>query len=220
MKEALSYSFLAHSALFVLLLSFFTMSSVKPSNYYTIDLSISGEMSANAQAAAADAEPQPDIFEAERQIEKDFLQMRDKKQKAPPVIKQEPEPVKPRMRSFESARQGSGRGAGSAQAGVVISGGMGNFPYPRYMEIVQRKVELHWQADFWRQNLLSRKAQVAFFISADGKLSEVKIKQGSGDSIYDTACLRGVLSAAPLPSLPGELAATGVRVLFDFEISE
>lgn len=77
---------------------------------------------------------------------------------------------------------------------------------------------MQWQAAFWRDNRLERKAQIIFTIKRDGMLAGADIEEKSGDSNFDLACLRGVSQAAPFPPLPEGLPEK-IRVIFDFEIS-
>jgi TonB family protein len=61
------------------------------------------------------------------------------------------------------------------------------------------------------------KATVVFVIERDGSLKEAAVETGSGDRLYDDACLRAVQVTDRLPPLPPEFTAPRLKIHLEFE---
>jgi len=86
------------------------------------------------------------------------------------------------------------------------------FRFPWYLDQLVRKIERNW-----RPSSNTLKATVYFRISSDGRLSDIKIAEESGNFLFDQAARRAVEASAPLPPLPDEYEGDYLGVYFDFD---
>jgi len=78
-----------------------------------------------------------------------------------------------------------------------------DFPFAWYLRQVQTRVRDAW--DTPGEQLLrggARPVVVAFVIHRDGRVSDVRVEDGSGSPGLDTSALRAVEAARPFPPLP------------------
>jgi TonB family protein len=94
--------------------------------------------------------------------------------------------------------------------GVVVD--VRDFPYAWYLAAVHRKVTERWEG----RALQGRQPVVTFEIARDGRVSNVTVKESSGDPNYDRTALRAVAEAAPFPSLPDDFRGAALRVQLGF----
>ncbi|MFN2442136.1 MAG: TonB family protein [Thermoanaerobaculia bacterium] len=101
---------------------------------------------------------------------------------------------------------------GVGTAGVTGLEG-GDFPYTIYVNQMVSKVGSNWLRPQAGGEPL---AEVYFVINRDGTIRDAKIATASGNSTFDRAALRAVLSSSPLPPLPFGYSGTwlGVRLTF------
>jgi len=121
------------------------------------------------------------------------------------------EATKPQETATLGAATGSVTGAGALTLDVS------DFPYAWYLRQVLQKVEQEWQ----RQNQPSepqQKPQIYVEIQRDGSIGPPAIHKSSGNSFYDNAALRAVMSASPFPKLPDDWTKPSLRILFTFDV--
>lgn len=120
---------------------------------------------------------------------------------------------------FQGSKTGPVGGIGtSLEIGGFGPGGAGNasnqFPFKWYGELVYKRL---WEA--WdRTDAGTLECKVAFKILKDGKVAAVKVKNTSGDSLYDMTAKRAVLAAAPFPPLPDGFKEKELPVLVQFRL--
>jgi|GEM_PF-4840756 len=211
MRDSLVYSALFHAifigAFFHHLLS---LGTARQNSFYTIDLTVQN-FASSATSEASEARG-PDVVTPV--VSEDYLPLPSKIKKA-------------KFKSVSSARPASTMRADGAKAGgnakalvgIDGAGGLGNFPFPFYAQVIQKKITMNWSSDYWSKGLLTRKAQVAFTINRDGSISNAQVVEKSGDSYFDLTSLRGVSLAAPFPPLPEGFAGDQLRIVFSFEIA-
>ena len=116
----------------------------------------------------------------------------------------------------QSAGNGSGQnsmaGAGSGTGGQ-ISLDSANFPYAYYTRTIVKNIGRNWQ---WSTGYGQMKAIVFFRIQKSGTVSEVNIKETSGDSMFDQQAVRAVKLASPFPPLPDGYSDSDLGVYFEF----
>lgn len=86
------------------------------------------------------------------------------------------------------------------------------FKFPWYLEQLVRKIERNW-----RPSSNTLKATVYFRIASDGRLSDIRIAEESGNFLFDQAARRAVEASAPMPPLPDEYGGDYLGVYFDFD---
>jgi TonB family protein len=91
-----------------------------------------------------------------------------------------------------------------------------DFPFAWYLAAVHRKVTERWEG----RALEGRQPVVTFEIARDGQVSNVAIKDSSGNPYYDRTAMRAIADAAPFPPLPGEFPGPSLRLHFGFSVSE
>lgn len=124
----------------------------------------------------------------------------------PPAVTPAPPPASGTADASAFATPGVGT------AGVTGLEG-GDFPYTIYVNQMVSKVGSNWLRPQAGGEPL---AEVYFVINRDGTIRDAKIATASGNSTFDRAALRAVLSSSPLPPLPFGYSGTwlGVRLTF------
>jgi TonB family protein len=91
-----------------------------------------------------------------------------------------------------------------------------DFPYAWYLAAVHRKVTERWEG----RALQGRQPVVTFEIARDGQVSNVAVKESSGNAYYDRTAMRAIAEAAPFPRLPDEFpgASLAVSMSFDYAV--
>ncbi len=203
MREGFLYSSLFHAFIALAFLQHFLIGPQQKKNYYVVDLSLSSLPSGSSLGTQDIATlPENEDYLSTPSTEK------NKKQTKPQS------PI-PKAASIASPHFG----AGSARSSVGAGSGIGNFPFPFYIETIQRKIAAQWNSTYWKDSYLLRRAQTAFIIHKDGSIAAPELTEKSGDSYYDLACLRSVSLAAPFPPLPEGFAPDKLKIVFDFEIA-
>jgi len=120
---------------------------------------------------------------------------------------------------FQGSKTGPVGGVGTSLEiggfGPGGAGGAGNqFPFKWYGELVYKRL---WEA--WdRTDAGTLECKVAFKILKDGKVANVKVKNTSGDSLFDMTAKRAVLAAAPFPPLPDGFKEKELPILVRFRL--
>jgi colicin import membrane protein len=143
--------------------------------------------------------------------------------KAPPKPKTQGENVDKRLqaamqRYLGESTDAGGKTFGGAKAGVGKGGGGGVVRPPEffaYQRMMGARIKEAWR---WYDTNAPLITQVAFYIEPDGRIRDVSILKGSGDSSFDESVVRAVMKASPLPPPPVsvyELYFKYVRTTFD-----
>jgi protein TonB len=86
------------------------------------------------------------------------------------------------------------------------------FEFPWYLEQLVRKIERNW-----RPSSNTLRATVYFRIARNGRISDIRVAEESGNFLFDQAARRAVEASAPMPPLPGEYDGDFLGVYFDFD---
>lgn len=88
----------------------------------------------------------------------------------------------------------------------------GDFPFGRYVEGINNRIKSNW----FRPQISGAETKIYFRIQRDGKLTDIQIRQPSGNNTYDRAALSAVRSSSPVTGLPPQYAGTylGVELTF------
>jgi protein TonB len=109
-----------------------------------------------------------------------------------------------------------GRPSGSAQGSGAMTLNVSDFPFAYYLASVQRKVTERWEG----RALQGRQPVVTFEIARDGQVSNVAIKDSSGNRYYDLTAMRAIADAAPFPPLPAEFPGSVLRIHLGFNFAQ
>ena len=126
-----------------------------------------------------------------------------------PSAASRPEPPPPPASALGSAA-GSARGAGAVTLNVS------DFPFAWYLAAVQRKITERWEG----RALQGRQPVVVFEITRDGQVSNVAVKDSSGNRYYDHTAMRAIADAAPFPKLPDEFPGSVLRIHLGFNFAQ
>lgn len=111
---------------------------------------------------------------------------------------------------------------GGGSSGVSVQGqGGADFAtrYGWYIEAARRRVGPNWNVlmlDPAVRNSTTLHCVIAFTITRDGSIKNVRVAQSSGNSSWDYSGLRAIQSSAPFPPLPSDWTSGDVAVLWDF----
>lgn len=108
-----------------------------------------------------------------------------------------------------------GRPSGSAQGTSAMTLEVTDFPFAWYLAAVQRKITDRWES----RALQGRQPVVVFEIARDGRVSNVSVKQSSGNSYYDRAAIGAITDAAPFPRLPDEWPRPSLVIQLGFNFA-
>ncbi len=127
---------------------------------------------------------------------------------APAKKKEEPKrpESKPAKKNEEMVRRA---GLGAKVEGVAALG------YNYYLQQMLERIGANWTDPYGNGRQL--KATVMFVIERDGRLTEIKLERGSGDELFDEACVRAVTVTGKLPPLPNEFTAPRLKIHLEFE---
>jgi protein TonB len=91
-----------------------------------------------------------------------------------------------------------------------------DFPFAWYLARVQQKVTERWEG----RALQGRQPVVTFEIGRDGQVSNVVIKDSSGNRYYDLTAMRAIADAGPFPPLPAEFPGSVLRIHLGFNFAQ
>jgi TonB family protein len=109
-----------------------------------------------------------------------------------------------------------GQRSGSAQGSGAVTLDVSDFPFAWYLAAIHRKVTERWEG----RALQGRQPVVTFEISRDGQVSNVTVKDSSGNPYYDRTAMRAIAEAAPFPRLPDEFPGSMLRVHMGFNFAQ
>ncbi len=92
------------------------------------------------------------------------------------------------------------------------------FPFSYYLRQIQDKISNNWT---WSQSYSGDYKTVVYFrILRSGEISELKIKNSSGNKLYDNLCLRAVEVSSPFAPLPQGYEEDWLGVFFEFKYKD
>jgi TonB family protein len=109
-----------------------------------------------------------------------------------------------------------GRPSGSGQGSGAVTLNVSDFPFAWYLAAVQRKITERWEG----RALQGRQPVVVFEIARDGQVSNVAVKNSSGNQYYDLIATRAIAEAAPFPRLPDEFPGSVLRIHLGFNFAQ
>jgi TonB family protein len=134
---------------------------------------------------------------------------------APPVAAAPPAPTTTARPSVDPIRPG--RPNAPPVSGSNLSVDASDFPFTYYLRQLHAKVSERWR----RPPLVASEqtsAVIYFEIDRGGQIrGEPKVKQTSGNELYDQSALRAVMESVPFPPLPPEFPGQYLKVNFGFD---
>lgn len=163
-----------------------------------------------------------EIFEHKKKEKDKKKAKKNTKEKKKESVKPQ---ITPMVKPAEETQQANGQGSGGLGVGTQLGPGSTgnisldsiNFPYAYYTNAVVKKIARNWR---WAKSFGKVKAVVYFRIEKSGILSELKIKDTSGDKLFDEQALRAIELSGPFPPLPSGYKDDNLGVYFEFAFSE
>lgn len=90
--------------------------------------------------------------------------------------------------------------------------------FSAYLAQVQKEISKQWVPTQVETPAGAVQVVIRFRLHRDGRVSDVKIEQHSGNKYYDLAGMRAVLRAQPLPPFPPELPKADLDAHFSFTV--
>jgi TonB family protein len=116
---------------------------------------------------------------------------------------------------------GTGGGGGFGPGGPGFGGGLGNFPYTYYLNIITEKVSANWFTALVDPGVSGQFQTVVYFrIQRDGQIAELKVEQPSGVTALDLSAMRAIRASAPFPPLPRDYEDNYLVIHLMFEHSK
>jgi TonB family protein len=109
-----------------------------------------------------------------------------------------------------------GQRSGSAQGSGAVTLNVTDFPFAWYLAAVQRKITERWEGNA----LQGRQPVIIFEINRDGQVSNVTVKDSSGNRHYDFTAMRAIAQAAPFPRLPDEWSRPSLVIQMGFNFAQ
>ena len=233
LRRMLALSALFHAAviLFAVLLSIFSATVRLTPKAYQVDLvklPAPAPATVETKEAPPPAKPDPPPEKKPKAPEPLPVEVKKSSRPAPP-----PKPVKPaavvppnakpaptEKTAPDTTTSKTAESAAIAPPEVHIQAGIEapNFKFPYYLDLIQRKIGIHWSPPPLEAIRDEREAVVSFMLQADGKINNVTIRKSSGNAFFDQAALRAVYQANPLPPFPQGIPEDSLRVNFSFSL--
>ena len=152
-------------------------------------------------------EPKPEVKKPEvttpKPKPKDKPKEPEPKPKEPETEAEEPAEDKPMDVSMEEG----------AQTDVVVDAP--RFPYSYYLAAIERKVSENWfSTQGGRDGGIA--CVVYFRLSRNGRVTDLRVEEPSGNAYFDRSALRAIRSAEPFPPLPRAFGESWLGIHFTF----
>jgi TonB family protein len=135
-----------------------------------------------------------------------------------PIYK--PEPIKPNQvysHTAEALKSPNFAMQGNEGIGVGPNSTLG-LKYGYYVDLMRTQIARHWSTAGLAGD--SHRVLITFTIERDGAVRDAKIAQPSGNYTLDSAALRAVLEANPLPPLPQGFEKGSAPVELWFQVKQ
>ncbi len=211
LKPYITYSFGAHFALALVLAKLLSGAGAASTQVYTIDfvgpsttiITQSGPAAAApAGGAQQEAKPAPDVKPDEFATHKKpghFALPRPSLLRGAQAQKEEQAEESNAAPGPEPKATSVERSSGGTPGDASVSADMPNFPYPWYIAQVRAALWAQWSK---KMTGLHGECVVVFTLLPDGRVTDLRAEETSGDSAFDLAALGSVQDAGPYPPLP------------------
>jgi TonB family protein len=188
------------------------MNAVSASGQKVIDGSRQRRIEAKEDIAVSKKE-KPQNFKQERKTETNDSSSFAKSAEESKTEKKESLQNNGNAEAFQTSDSGRVYNERGAQY-EIISFDAPNFKYSYYAGQIIRRIRRQWR---WVENYGGLRAVIYFKIHRDGVVSDISIRESSGNSGYDEYALETVSRAAPFPDLPGGYESSHLGVCFEFK---
>jgi TonB family protein len=109
---------------------------------------------------------------------------------------------------------------GAGEAGIGFGDTSFGDRYGTYVNAITRAISNNWLKSLVDASVQKApRVYLSFTIGRDGTVSDVEVKQSSGNPSLDRSAKRAVLASNPLPALPADYRGGNISVSFYFEYS-
>ena len=159
---------------------------------------------------AEEVKPKQEVKKKENKVVKSDIQVK-KKEKKVEEKKVAEKPVETTAKQEVEQKPGGGGNTYSSK-GIMLENK--NFKFSYYTNAIVKKISKYWQ---WSSSISACRAVVYFKINRRGYATDVKIKESSGDDVFDQNAIRAVELASPFPELPESYNEDNLGVYFEFK---
>jgi len=160
-------------------------------------------------APAEEVKPKQEVKKKENKTVKSEIAVK-KKEKKVEEKKAVEKPVEKSVTKEEAPKPSGGNTYSSK--GIMLENK--NFKFSYYTNAIVKKISKYWQ---WSSSISACRAVVYFKINRRGYATDIKIKESSGDDVFDQNAIRAVELASPFPELPESYNENNLGVYFEFK---
>lgn len=159
---------------------------------------------------AEEVKPKQEVKKKENKTVKSDIAVKKKEKK----VEEKKAVEKPVEKSTvkEEKPKPSGGGTTYSSKGIMLENK--NFKFSYYTNAIVKKISKYWQ---WSSSTSACRAVVYFKINRRGYTTDIKIKESSGDDVFDQNAIRAVELASPFPELPESYNEDNLGVYFEFK---
>ena len=159
---------------------------------------------------AEEVKPKQEVKKKENKVVKSDIQVKKKEKKVEEKkAVEKPAETAPQK---EAEQKPSGGGSPYSSKGIMLENK--NFKFSYYTNAIVKKISKYWQ---WSSSISACRAVVYFKINKRGYATDIKIKESSGDDVFDQNAIRAVELASPFPELPESYNEDNLGVYFEFK---
>ncbi|MBR3655135.1 MAG: TonB C-terminal domain-containing protein [Elusimicrobia bacterium] len=159
---------------------------------------------------AEEVKPKPEVKKKENKVVKSDIAVKKKEKKVEEKkAVEKPAETAPQK---EAEQKTSGGGSPYSSKGIMLENK--NFKFSYYTNAIVKKISKYWQ---WSSSISACRAVVYFKINKRGYATDIKIKESSGDDVFDQNAIRAVELASPFPELPESYNEDNLGVYFEFK---
>jgi len=164
-------------------------------------------------------------------VEKPKKETQPKTEKKAAITKPEPGSAETAKETAEAGGGGEGSGMGTGLRigtgmgpggpGYGGAGGLSNFPFTYYLQIITDRVSSNWFTSLVDPGVAGNFQTIILFrINKDGQVSDLKVEESSGITPLDLSALRAVKASSPFPPLPRDYDEPYLVIHLIFEHSK
>ena len=95
-----------------------------------------------------------------------------------------------------------------------------DFHYDWYIRLILKKIQENWKPPVQKHKIDNHLiAKVDFQVNRNGKISDIKLQEASGNFLYDQAALRTLQNIGQFPPLPNEYNEGSIIVHLEFKVN-
>ena len=124
------------------------------------------------------------------------------------------------IRTRLQVKEAPSKGAEPGQSGSISKSSRKSEGHNRYLALVQAQIDQQWVAPPVEAHEKNLQVALNFRILRSGKVIDLDIERGSGNRYFDSAALRAVQGADPLPKFTPDISGSSLVVTITFKVEK